>query len=86
MSKGSRSGRALCGGCPYPPVGRPHDGPVELGNLLCLCLNHHVLFDHGGIAIGNASSIFGGSWHLIRDWRHPISRDRLAYHRPIWRW
>lgn len=26
-------------------LGSPHDGPDELKNLLCLCPNHHVLFD-----------------------------------------
>jgi hypothetical protein len=30
------------------PLGAPHNGPDTLDNTLCLCPNHHVLFDHGG--------------------------------------
>ena len=27
------------------PVGQPHNGPDSVDNVLCLCPNHHVLFD-----------------------------------------
>jgi putative restriction endonuclease len=27
------------------PLGAPHDGPDTPDNILCLCPNHHVLFD-----------------------------------------
>lgn len=33
------------------PLGRPHDGPDVAENILCLCPNHHVMFDHGGFSI-----------------------------------
>lgn len=33
------------------PLGRPHNGPDALSNLLCLCPNDHVLFDFGAITI-----------------------------------
>jgi len=33
------------------PLGNPHSGPDNLGNLLIVCPNHHVLLDYGGIAI-----------------------------------
>jgi len=26
-------------------LGKPHDGPDSIENLLCLCPNHHALFD-----------------------------------------
>jgi len=29
------------------PVGSPHDGPDLIENLLCLCPNHHLMFDKG---------------------------------------
>ncbi|GAA4561072.1 HNH endonuclease [Planotetraspora kaengkrachanensis] len=35
------------------PLGTPHNGPDEPGNLLCLCPNHHVLFDGGTITIND---------------------------------
>lgn len=33
------------------PLGKPHAGPDNVGNLLCLCPNHHAQFDYGGLLI-----------------------------------
>src|SRR4029077_12349914 len=33
------------------PLGRPHDGPDDPANVLCLCPNCHVRFDGGGLFI-----------------------------------
>jgi putative restriction endonuclease len=33
------------------PLGRPHDGPDDESNILCLCPNHHVQLDKGGLYI-----------------------------------
>jgi hypothetical protein len=33
------------------PLGTPHNGPDELGNILCLCPNHHAACDLGAIAL-----------------------------------
>ena len=33
------------------PLGRPHNGPDMFDNLLCLCPNHHYLFDVGAFGI-----------------------------------
>lgn len=69
-------------------LGSPHDGPDELHNLLCLCPNHHVLFDgleiyvdaddvvretHGGEPLGR----------LRRRPEHPIGEEHLSYHRTL---
>ncbi|WP_234016738.1 HNH endonuclease [Streptomyces sp. LaPpAH-108] len=69
-------------------LGSPHHGPDELQNLLCLCPNHHLLFDgleiyvdiddtvrrtHGGEPVG----------HLHRDARHHIDEAYLQYHRTL---
>ena len=35
------------------PLGRPHNGPDIDSNLLCLCPNHHALFDLGGFTIND---------------------------------
>jgi putative restriction endonuclease len=32
-------------------LGRPHNGPDTPDNVLCLCPNHHVLFDAYSIFI-----------------------------------
>ncbi len=29
------------------PLGKPHDGPDLIGNILCLCPNHHAELDYG---------------------------------------
>lgn len=69
-------------------LGNPHDGPDELPNLLCLCPNHHVLFDgleiyvdvdglvrdtHGGASVGR----------LRRHNSHHIDEAHLEYHRTL---
>jgi putative restriction endonuclease len=69
-------------------LGSPHDGPDELPNLLCLCPNHHVLFDgleiyidvddvvrrtHGGDSLGR----------LRRHVDHRIDEAYLQYHRTL---
>lgn len=33
------------------PIGKPHNGPDCLENLICVCPNHHALLDYGGISI-----------------------------------
>ena len=82
--------RLECEGGPYAeaahirPLGRPHDGPDALENLLCLCPNHHVLFDNGALLIQNDLSVVGGSSYLqVRD-SHPVSKIHLGYHRSMW--
>jgi putative restriction endonuclease len=81
----------MCVGGPYAegahirPLGKPHNGPDVPENLLCLCANHHVLFDHGGFMIdedylvqglGEATSLLGIS---------KPDQQYLAYHRGLWR-
>lgn len=40
------------------PIGREHGGPDVKSNLLVLCPNHHIEFDHGAIAIDPFSRRF----------------------------
>ena len=81
--------RLECAGGPYAeaahirPLGAPHDGPDVLENLLCLCPNHHVLFDHGGISIADDLSILGQNGVLREARGHNISREHLRYHRAL---
>jgi putative restriction endonuclease len=41
------------------PLGTPHDGPDTSDNVLCLCPNHHVLFDRGAFSIADDLSLLG---------------------------
>lgn len=63
------------------PLGRPHNGPDEKDNLLCLCPNHHVLLDRGGLSIENDLTLIGIQGKLYVKENHEINRDYLAYHR-----
>ncbi|MFF9758674.1 HNH endonuclease [Streptomyces caelestis] len=69
-------------------LGRPHHGPDELQNLLCLCANCHVLFDGLEIYIDSDGLVrdargAGEPRPLRRDPRHPMDEAHLAYHRDL---
>jgi putative restriction endonuclease len=63
------------------PLGAPHDGPDTADNLLCLCPNHHVLFDLGGFTIDPDFGLIGlpGSLHVHA--KHKLSKEHIRYHR-----
>ncbi len=68
------------------PLGRPHNGPDVPSNVLCLCPNHHVLFDRGGISVsGDLRVLKAGNGRDIGRLRtvagHALDRDALAHHR-----
>ncbi|WP_380280708.1 HNH endonuclease [Kitasatospora purpeofusca] len=69
-------------------LGTPHDGPDELHNLLCLCPNHHVLFDGLEIYVDGDDIVQetrGGKslGRLRRHPDHPIDEKYLQYHRTL---
>jgi putative restriction endonuclease len=72
---------AYAEGAHIRPLGHPHNGPDRTGNVLCLCPNHHVLFDYGAFAVGNDKKLWGLSGELITHRKHQIEEDNLAYHR-----
>lgn len=63
------------------PLGRPHHGPDALGNLLCLCPNHHVLFDHGAFALADDLTLLGLPGALLLADGHSIDTRHVQYHR-----
>lgn len=79
--------RLAVGGQPYAeaahikPLGRPHDGPDCQANLLCLCPNHHVLFDLGGLSISDGLKVIPGGSALTVHAEHRIELAFLSYHR-----
>lgn len=70
-------------------LGEPHNGPDTLENILCLCSNHHVLFDKGGISINDDFTIndlsgrHGGMKLIIDDKKHVINLEYIRYHRKL---
>lgn len=63
------------------PLGAPHDGSDTADNLLCLCPNHHVLFDFGAFSVGENFELIGLSGRLHVHPRHHINPAHLEYHR-----
>ena len=63
------------------PLGRPHNGPDSLANILCLCPNHHVMFDFGGFGIANDLKLIGLNGMLFSKSNHRLAQEYLQYHR-----
>lgn len=63
------------------PLGRPHNGPDHIENLLCLCPNHHVLLDYGGVSIADDFRVLGEPYRLQVHPRHPLNPEHFSYHR-----
>jgi putative restriction endonuclease len=62
------------------PLGTPHNGPDTPDNVLCLCPNHHVLFDCGAFSIASDYSLRGLTGRLKVDSKHFLNQASLAYH------
>ncbi|WP_380285909.1 YDG/SRA domain-containing protein [Kitasatospora purpeofusca] len=67
-------------------LGSPHFGPDLASNVLCLCPNHHTLFDFGMLLIDDDLTVTDRSsgtvlGRLREASDHQIDRSHLAYHR-----
>lgn len=63
------------------PLGAPHNGPDVEENLLCLCPNHHVMFDNGAFSIADDLSLIGIPGKLRLANKHKIDLKFIQYHR-----
>lgn len=63
------------------PLGTPHNGPDSKGNILCLCPNHHALFDLGGFSIRDDLTLINEEGSLMIHPNHNINIDHIRYHR-----
>lgn len=63
------------------PLGAPHNGPDTKDNILCLCPNHHVLFDNSAVSVAADLSLIRTEGDLTVHRDHHINQDYLAYHR-----
>lgn len=63
------------------PLGEPHTGPDTESNILCLCPNHHVLFDQGAFAVSEALDLIGAEGRLTTTRGHQPEASFLTYHR-----
>lgn len=65
------------------PVGAPHNGPDLLENLLCLCPNHHLMFDKGVFCLDDRFNLIGIDGKLHLNPKHDVSKEFLSYHRSM---
>lgn len=64
------------------PLGGGSDGPDIDANVLCLCPNHHVMLDHGAIALTDDWSVMDRGGHIVGTLtRHPEHRLDVAHAR-----
>ena len=63
------------------PLGTPHAGSDSRNNILCLCPNHHVLFDYGAFSISDDLTFIGMDGGLQIHTDHLIDLRNLRYHR-----
>jgi len=66
-------------------VGEPHNGPDTTENLLCLCPNHHLMFDKGVFVINDDLSLSGIDGKVTVNQGHPISIEFIQYHRNVFK-
>jgi len=71
------------------PIGTPTNGPDVESNILCLCPNHHKLFDKGGIVIRDDLRVLDLMTHRIGPALstkpgHKIDLNQIRWHRQNW--
>jgi len=62
-------------------LGAPHNGPDTEANNLCLCPNHHVMFDKGGFTINSDFTLNRIEGNLTVNHAHIIGSEYLEYHK-----
>lgn len=60
---------------------KPHNGKDQPGNLICLCPNHHEMFDKGIFSIENDLTLNGIVGLLTINKDHEIDIENLEYHK-----
>jgi len=81
-------GRSYSEGAHVRPLGRPHLGPDNEANLLCLCPNHHTQLDMGGIVITDDHRVVAADGTEIGSLTfrgsHRLDPPNLRYQRELW--
>lgn len=67
------------------PLGQPHNGLDSLDNLLCLCPNHHTMFDLGVFTINADLTLNGIEGKVFALPQHKINLEHLKYHRELYK-
>lgn len=57
------------------PLGRPHNGPDVIANILCVCPNHHAALDYGAIQLDLSQ--------LHHHPEHELGDEYINYHNRV---
>lgn len=77
----TKSGR-YAEGAHIRPLGKPHDGDDNSDNLICLCPNHHVMFDKGTFSILDNFNLIGNETGKLNvNAKHKLNKSNIEYHR-----
>lgn len=76
-------------GAHIKPLGKPHNGPDILSNMLCLCPNHHDQFDKLSFSVEpHTLSLVGldgfAGQKLTVNPGHKINSEMLGYHKSLY--
>jgi putative restriction endonuclease len=63
------------------PLGKPHNGNDQPGNIICSYPNHHVMLDKGIFAIENDLTLKGLEGILTIHQDHELDKESLEYHK-----
>jgi putative restriction endonuclease len=69
--------------CHIKPLGRPHNGPDVMENVLCLCPNCHVRFDDYAVALNDDLTLTDTGQKIQLVDGHCIDVDYARYHREL---
>ena len=64
-------------------LGKPHNGPDTPDNIICLCPNHHVMFDKNVFSINDDLSLLGIDGKITLKAGHDLNKEYLSYHRNL---
>ena len=76
---------AISEGAHIQALSKPHSGPDIIGNVLCLCPNHHAMLDKGALFIKEDLSVWsfdGKKIGLLNvSAKHAVGKQYLQHHR-----
>lgn len=80
---------AIAVGAHIRALGRPHDGPDDISNLICLCPNHHAQFDAFAFYVDSINLQIKGlegfeGKKLTLSKKHKINNDFFVYHAQLY--
>ncbi|WP_258046161.1 HNH endonuclease [Leifsonia shinshuensis] len=82
------AGRRYSEGAHVRPLGRPHLGPDDESNILCLCPNHHTQFDIGGLFVSDDLTVTDVAGNIVGQLTfsgsHSVDPLHFDYHRSLW--